>query len=162
MVIALKIIGAVLIFLIVALLLAITIVPRFLDRIYYRGPASDHFDGARFFNPDGDADTVRVPTGGSRAGFFWNYFTGSDGRPPWPDSVAVTPGTPARRVDGERMVATWIGHATVLIQTQRAEYPDRSGVGAACRPARLWTHPRHPARRRLRRSAADRSRAVEP
>ena len=115
---ALKIVGGLILFLIVALCLAVVIVPRFLDRIYYEGPASDHFDGERFFNPDGDQDTIRVPAGGSRTGFFWRYLTGSDGRPKWPDTVAVTPGKPAARIEGDRMVATWVGHATVLIQTQ--------------------------------------------
>ncbi|UVO49982.1 MBL fold metallo-hydrolase [Sphingomonas sp. SUN019] len=114
----LKLVGATLLFLIVAAALAITIVPRFLDRIYYDGRESDHFDGARFFNPDGVDDTLAPPTGGSRAGFFWRYFTGSDGRPPWPASVPVTPTKPAARIEGERMVVTWVGHASVLIQTQ--------------------------------------------
>ena len=114
----LKVTGMILLFLVVALGLAITIVPRFLDRIYYEGAVSDHFDGARFFNPDGDEDTTAPPTGGSRAGFFWRYLTGNDGRPPWPKTVSVTPSRPAARIDGERMVATWIGHATVLVQTQ--------------------------------------------
>jgi L-ascorbate metabolism protein UlaG (beta-lactamase superfamily) len=114
----LKIIGALLLFLVVAIGLAITIVPRFLDRIYYEGPAGDHFDGARFFNPDGDDDGIRPPGGGSRASFFWRYFTGSDGRPAWPQNVAVNPSRPAARVEGDRMVATWIGHASVLVQTQ--------------------------------------------
>jgi L-ascorbate metabolism protein UlaG (beta-lactamase superfamily) len=114
---ALKIAGVVLLFLIILAALAVTIVPRFLDRIYYRGPESGHFDGARFFNPDGDADTAGVP-GGSRAGFFWKYLTGSDGRPAWPKSIAVTPIAPPARVEGDRMVVTWVGHATVLIQTQ--------------------------------------------
>ncbi len=119
MLLVLKIVGAGVLFLIVALTLAITIVPRFLDRIYYEGPESDHYDGARFLNPDGDADTFRMPTGsGGRASFFWRYLTGSDGRPKWPDSVPVSPGKPEPRVAAERMVATWIGHATVLIQTQ--------------------------------------------
>ncbi|OWK31115.1 MBL fold metallo-hydrolase [Sphingomonas dokdonensis] len=98
--------------------LAATIVPRFLDRIYYRGPATDHFNGSRFFNPDGEDDTARPPTGGSRAGFLWRFLSGSDGRPPWPDKVTVKPSVPERRVMGDRMVATWIGHATVLVQTQ--------------------------------------------
>ena len=102
---------------VVAALLAAVIVPRFLDRIYYQGPESDHYDGERFFNPDGDADTAAPPTGGSRAGFFWNYLTGNDGRPPWPASVPVTPSKPKARVEGGRMVATWVGHATVLVQT---------------------------------------------
>ena len=37
------------------------LVPPFLDRIYYRGPASGHFDGARFFNPDRDAPRPMRP-----------------------------------------------------------------------------------------------------
>ncbi|MDB5697044.1 MAG: Zn-dependent hydrolase, partial [Sphingomonas bacterium] len=113
---ALKLLGGLLLLLVVLLGLAVTIVPRFLDRIYYRGPVSDHFDGERFHNPGPD-DTMRMPAGGSRAGFLWRQLTGSDGRPAWPNSVPVTPGRPAARVAGERMVATWIGHATVLVQT---------------------------------------------
>jgi L-ascorbate metabolism protein UlaG (beta-lactamase superfamily) len=102
---------------VVVLCLAMVLTPAFLDRIYYRGPVSGHFDGARFFNPDNDDDTIRVPAGGSRAGFFWRYLTGNDGRPAWPDTVQVTQTKPAARVFSERMVATWIGHATVLVQT---------------------------------------------
>jgi L-ascorbate metabolism protein UlaG (beta-lactamase superfamily) len=113
----LKFIGWTLLALFVAFALLVTIVPRFLDRIYYRGPVSDHFDGERFFNPDGDEDTARPPGPGGRGGFFWRYLTGSDGRPPWPEAVAVTPAKPERRVEGERMVVTWVGHATVLVQT---------------------------------------------
>jgi len=112
-----KIIGGIVVALIVGFGLAVTVVPRFLDRIYYRGPGTDHFDGGRFFNPDGDQDTIRLPAGGSRAGFFWRQMTGSDDRPAWPSHVAVTPAKPAPRVAGERMVVTWIGHASVLIQT---------------------------------------------
>ena len=97
--------------------LAVVIVPRFLDRIYYEGAVSDHFDGARFFNPDGE-DTARAPGGGGRAGFLWRQATGRDGRPRWPASVATTQTKPATRVTGEAMVATWIGHATTLVQTQ--------------------------------------------
>lgn len=115
---ALKIAGATLLLLVVAVCLAITLAPRFLDRIYYRGPGTDHFDGQRFFNPAGDEETFRMPAGGSRTGFFWRYLTGSDGRPPWPERVAVTPAKPEPRVAGERMVVTWVGHASVLIQTQ--------------------------------------------
>ena len=109
-------IGRVLRFLLVALILAVVLVPPFLDRIYYEGPRSAHFDGERFFNPDGE-DTAAPPTGGSRAGFFARFLTGSDGRPPWPETVAVTPAKPPARVEGERMLVTWIGHATVLVQT---------------------------------------------
>ena len=49
---------------------------------------------------------------------FWRYLTGSDDRPEWPTRVPVTPGKPEARVEGERMTATWIGHATMLIQTR--------------------------------------------
>ncbi|UIJ45123.1 MBL fold metallo-hydrolase [Sphingomonas cannabina] len=97
--------------LIVAVCLAITIVPRFLDHIYYRGPASGHFDGERFFNPDG-ADDVRPGPG-----FALRYLTRDD-RPAWPSRVAIAPSKPAPRVEGRAMVATWVGHATVLVQTE--------------------------------------------
>lgn len=113
-----RFVGGALLLLVILFGLAVAIVPRFLDRIYYRGPQSDHFDGEHFRNPDGDGDTVRPPSGsGGRAGFVWRQLTGSDGRPRWPAAVPVTPSKPAARVDGERMVVTWIGHATVLVQT---------------------------------------------
>jgi L-ascorbate metabolism protein UlaG (beta-lactamase superfamily) len=98
--------------------LAATIVPHYLDRLYYEGPESGHYDGERFFNPDGDADTFRMPSRGGRSGFLWRQLTGDDGRPVWPETVPVRPSRPEARVQGQRMVATWIGHATVLVQTQ--------------------------------------------
>ena len=110
-----KRVGAGLLWLVVLLCLAITIVPDFLDARYYRGPASDHFDGERFVNPDG-ADDALSPPGGT--GTLLRYVTARDNRPIWPDRVAVTPAKPPARVDGGRMLATWVGHATVLVQTQ--------------------------------------------
>ena len=129
-----KWIAVVLLFVVVGVGLAVTIVPKFLDRVYYRGPVSSHFDGERFFNPEGDDDTARPPSGGSRSGFFWRYLTGNDGRPKWPTQVEVAQaqrgallppyGTPiqfrpasAEEVATTPMVATWIGHASVLVQT---------------------------------------------
>jgi L-ascorbate metabolism protein UlaG (beta-lactamase superfamily) len=109
--------GAAVLLLAIALALAIVIVPRFLDRIYYRGPASDHFDGERFFNPDG-ADALRAPTGRRQRGFLVRYLLGRDDRPAWPEQVSVTPSLPPARVEGERMLVTWVGHATALIQTR--------------------------------------------
>ena len=135
--------GGVILVIVVVLVLLVTIVPRFLDRIYYRGLASDHFDGERFFNPDGDADTLAPPTGHSRAGFLWRYLTKRDGRPPWPDHVAITPIAPAARVEGDRMVVTWVGHATVLIQTQGLNiltdpvWSDRAGPFGLLGPTRV-------------------------
>lgn len=120
-----RILGWVLVWIVAILCMTVTIVPRFLDRIYYRGVAGDHFDGARFFNPDGD-DTS-APPGGSRSGFFWRQATGSDGRPPWPAQMSVRPARPAEllsaatppaRDPGQTpMRVTWIGHASVLVQT---------------------------------------------
>ncbi|MDP1028263.1 MBL fold metallo-hydrolase [Sphingomonas sp. KR1UV-12] len=126
--------GKILLWLVVVACLAVTIVPRFLDRRYYRGPVTDHFDSQRFANPDGDADTAAPPTGGSRAGFFWRYLLGDDGRPAWPDTVPVHPAPPAELMQrlpvpivsapatpdeaaATPMRATWIGHASVLVQT---------------------------------------------
>ncbi len=118
--------------------LALTIIPQALDRIYYEGPLSGHFDGERFFNPGGD-DTFRMPAGRSRGGFLLRWLTGSEDRPAWPERVAVTPGygdtalvacpaqerTPAEpwarcnagELDRQAMSVTWVGHATALVQT---------------------------------------------
>lgn len=114
---ALTWLGTVLLFIVIAICLLMTIVPPFLDRIYYRGPASGHFDSAHFFNPDGE-DTFKMPAGSSRAGFLYRWLSGRDGRPEWPLAVAVAQTRPVARVEGDAMVATWVGHATVLIQTQ--------------------------------------------
>jgi L-ascorbate metabolism protein UlaG (beta-lactamase superfamily) len=107
-------IATVVLFAVVAICLALSIVPHFLDARYYRGPVTDHFDGERFFNPDGD-DGVPVNASGST---IWRYLTGNDGRPLWPASVRVTPTKPPARVEGSRMLVTWIGHSSVLVQTQ--------------------------------------------
>lgn len=111
---ALRRTGIALLWIVIALCVASAIVPRYLDRIYYRGEPSGHFDGAHFFNPTGD-DTATPPTGGSRAGFFARFLRPDD-RPPWPEAVAVTKDVPPARVTGEAMRATWVGHASVLVQ----------------------------------------------
>ncbi|WP_343520172.1 MBL fold metallo-hydrolase [Sphingomonas sp.] len=106
--------GILLLWTLVAACLATVIVPRYLDRIYYEGPESGHYDGERFFNPDGE-DTARPPGGGSRANFLLRYLR-DDGRPPWPAAVTVAKDIPPARVAGGAMRATWVGHATVLVQ----------------------------------------------
>lgn len=85
-----------------------------LGRDYYTGPVGDHFDGRRFFNPEGEAGT-----GGAqqiRPRKLIEMVTRSH-HDSWP-TVAVTPTVPPRRVAGAAMRATWIGHSTVLVQTQ--------------------------------------------
>jgi L-ascorbate metabolism protein UlaG (beta-lactamase superfamily) len=106
--------GTLFLFLLVGLCFAPSLVPPFLDRIYYEGPRSDHFDGERFFNPT--PGPASVAHGGPAR--FMNRFIGSNERARWPDRVPVTPAVPPRRVEGQEMLVTWIGHATVLVQTQ--------------------------------------------
>ena len=112
--ILLKRIGTALLFLAIAICLAPTLVPPFLDRIYYEGPPSDHFDGKRFFNPGKAAQPVQQ----DRATKFFNRWLRADGRAQWPDRVPVVQSVPPARVPGRVMRVTWIGHATVLVQTQ--------------------------------------------
>ena len=75
---------------------------------------SDHFDEQRFFNPDG----VQGSTGEQRQGPF--ALLRNLVKPPyrsWPN-VTVTATKPPARVEGQTMRVTWIGHSTVLVQTQ--------------------------------------------
>jgi L-ascorbate metabolism protein UlaG (beta-lactamase superfamily) len=105
--------GTLFLFLAVALCFAPSLIPPFLDRIYYEGARSDHFDGERFFNPGpGPASAAR---GGPAR--FLNRFIGSSERVQWPEQVPVVPTVPPRRVEGSAMLVTWIGHASVLVQT---------------------------------------------
>jgi L-ascorbate metabolism protein UlaG (beta-lactamase superfamily) len=106
--------GTFLLFLLVALCFAPSLIPAFLDRVYYEGPRSGHFDGERFFNPDpGAAATLH----GGPARYFNRWIRGGGDRARWPDHVPVRQSVPPRRVEGEKMLVTWIGHSTVLIQT---------------------------------------------
>jgi L-ascorbate metabolism protein UlaG (beta-lactamase superfamily) len=72
-------------------------------------PPSDHFDGERFFNPDGAGprsfrDLLRWQFGG--------------GKVAWPASVPspFPPDQPPSRVDGAATRSSFVGHATFLIQ----------------------------------------------
>jgi L-ascorbate metabolism protein UlaG (beta-lactamase superfamily) len=105
--------GTALLFAVIALCLAPSVIPPFLDRIYYEGATSGHFDGERFFNPG------PAPRSGDHGGpqRFLNRWLGSDGRSAWPAHVPVSPSKPPARVPGSEMLVTWIGHATVLVQT---------------------------------------------
>lgn len=99
--------------------------PRLLDQIYYTGPASEHFDGERFFNPVAEGASAPAPRPRGNFGTLMRFMLGRD-RTPWPKHVAVTPTRPTARI-GEPcttscpqapMRVTWIGHASALIQTQ--------------------------------------------
>ena len=102
--------GTGLLFLLAALAFTAVLLPKLLDQHYYDGPVSDHYDGERFFNPGEQGKERRSFLSARMA----RFFAGS-GRAVWPERVAVTPGRIAP-VGPRDMVATWIGHATVLVQ----------------------------------------------
>lgn len=105
---------ATLLWVVVALCLFVTLVPPFLDRIYYRGAETGHFDGQHFANPDGET----APAPALAFVFLAHRVASATRQPPWPARIAVTPGHPPARVAGQAMKVTWIGHASVLIQTE--------------------------------------------
>jgi L-ascorbate metabolism protein UlaG (beta-lactamase superfamily) len=76
---------------------------------YYAGPVSDHFDGTRFFNPNG------VEPGGLSALLKWQFW---ESRSKWPESLEspFPRSRPAARIDGDALRVTMVGHATFLIQ----------------------------------------------
>jgi len=79
-------------------------------RDWWRGPVTDHFDGVRFRNL-GPPPQFH----GTRDMLRWKLTS----KPAvWPKSVPVTPVVPAARIAGDALVATVIGHVTVLLQTQ--------------------------------------------
>lgn len=78
--------------------------------IYYEGPESDHFDGVRFFLPGNENPRD--------FGDFWEWQRNRD-QGPWPEWVDNTDAdAPPERVEGSKLRVSFIGHATVFIQTQ--------------------------------------------
>jgi L-ascorbate metabolism protein UlaG (beta-lactamase superfamily) len=73
---------------------------------YYVGPATDHFDGTRFFNP-GQPSTDR-----SLAEVLRWQATSTKAR--WPAAVDTALARPNAEVHG--LAATFVGHASVLLQ----------------------------------------------
>ncbi len=125
----------------IVILLLPAVLPPFLDRIYYRGPPSSHYDGAHFRNPDGDATSS--PHG---IGAFLRValrLRRAEAAAPWPDHVATHPGKPAQVSGRGRMVATWIGHSTVLVQAGGINiltdpiYAERAGPWGLLGPKRV-------------------------
>lgn len=78
--------------------------------LYYQGPASDHFDGRRFFNPNG-----KTPAGYS-ALLKWQL---GKRRTKWPASwpSPFAPAKPDPQINGGGLRVTMVGHASLLIQT---------------------------------------------
>lgn len=77
----------------------------------YSGPVSDHFDGLRFFDPDGS------PPRSLREVLRWQLGSGRQ-RTDWPVWVpSPYADTPPARVDGARARLSFVGHASWLLQT---------------------------------------------
>jgi L-ascorbate metabolism protein UlaG (beta-lactamase superfamily) len=77
----------------------------------YDGPASDHFNGTHFFDPDGAppkklSEVLRWQFGGGRQRATW---------PKWAPSPHAD--TPPPRVDGDKVRLSFVGHVSWLIQT---------------------------------------------
>ncbi|MBU1566300.1 MAG: MBL fold metallo-hydrolase [Proteobacteria bacterium] len=76
----------------------------------HQWPVSDHFDGQKFFNPGRPMH--------KSFGSLLKWRMTSD-RQFWPEySLIPTYDRPPKRVEGNQLRVSWIGHATVLIQTQ--------------------------------------------
>jgi L-ascorbate metabolism protein UlaG (beta-lactamase superfamily) len=92
----------------------------------------DHFDGRRFFTPDGPAlqPFSKVPK------------LLLQSRTRWPEQVAVVPAVPPS-LDGSTAVVTFVGHSTFLIQTPAGNiltdpmYSERAGPWNLLGPRRV-------------------------
>ena len=92
-----------------------------------RFPLSDHCDGRRFFNPRGNFQRSLLRLLRWKLG---NTATR------WPARVEVTPQIPGPAPRDGRIVATWINHATFLLQTSHGTFltdpvwSERAGPGS--------------------------------
>lgn len=76
---------------------------------YYSGPHSDHFDGLNFYNPGG------VPPKGFADLLKWKL---GNGQKKWPAHYpSPYEDKPPVRVKGSDLRVSYVGHATVLVQT---------------------------------------------
>lgn len=77
---------------------------------YYQGPKSDHFDGQRFFNPW----NPKLPK--TSDVFKWKI---SSKPKPWSKKTKKIPhDIPPHKIEGNSLRVSFVGHSTMLIQTQ--------------------------------------------
>ncbi|HEY4863561.1 MAG TPA: MBL fold metallo-hydrolase [Xanthobacteraceae bacterium] len=87
---------------------------------YYDGPVSDHFDGVRFF--DAHSSPLKKSTDLLR------FFSGSGEK--WPERAPSSySDRPPARVEGKAIRVSYVGHASVLVQT--------AGLNILCDP--VWS-----------------------
>jgi L-ascorbate metabolism protein UlaG (beta-lactamase superfamily) len=90
-------------------------------------PISDHCDGRRFFNPRGKFERSFLRL------LRWKM-AGSATR--WPERIELTPQMPPAAPRDGRLAATWINHATFLLQTRHGNvltdpvWSERAGPGS--------------------------------
>jgi L-ascorbate metabolism protein UlaG (beta-lactamase superfamily) len=98
------------VFLLIVLFITVSIVLGHLfSSPAYQGQLSDHFDGKKFRNP-----------GGTKAKGFkdlWKWMRNRT-RGVWKERMDLKPGAPpAKRVEGDKLVVTFVNHSTFLLQT---------------------------------------------
>ncbi len=100
----------------------------------YRGPVTDHFDGAQFHDD-------KVGMQGPGAVLKW---TTTREPAPWPEWIEAPPGPPPpRKVEGGALRVTFIGHATTLVQLDGVnvltdpQYAERASPVSFAGPARI-------------------------
>lgn len=78
--------------------------------VYYKGPKSDHFDGTHFFNPCNPQVSSFFQV------LLWKI---AAKKKEWPKKTAQSLiDIPPSRVDGNQLRISFVGHSTILIQTQ--------------------------------------------
>jgi L-ascorbate metabolism protein UlaG (beta-lactamase superfamily) len=125
-------------FLLLGLLLGVVGIPTMLGCCVfsgpvYEGPKSDHFNGERFFNPNGSFD--------DRQGGFWKWVLNRE-KGPWPEWIESEPGPPPpERVGQGDLRVTFVNHATVLLQTDGINILTDPIWSKRCSPV-SWAGPR--------------------
>ena len=121
---------------------------------YHNGPISDHFDGVRFFNPHG------APPRSRRDLLRWyvdRHWRATKSKwPVWaPSPYADRPPT---RVEGAAWRISYVGHASLLVQTAGLNILLDPVWSKRASPFR-WAETSQQSRHCIRRTAADRCRA---
>jgi len=93
---------------------------------------SDHFNGKTYFNPGHRADRGLLDV------LRWQL---TSRRTRWPAWVEITPQSPPAAPHDERVSATWINHATYLLQTAQGNLLTDPIFSERCSPV-SWAGPR--------------------
>jgi len=75
----------------------------------YHGPITDHYDGQYFYNLEPTEEKS-----------FWDVLKWRVGgsRPAWPKAISINPAQPEKFIEGKYVRLTFVGHASVLLQTE--------------------------------------------